>query len=139
LRSKKAFDRRNRYFVAEHDSVVLPDFSLQMKSGTRKSPRKSSRRGALSVVSPVAGPLDSRTTDTTYAVVTPIAKGGVACPFPWRLHEMLEYVHSNEMEHMVSWDAKGKAFTVHDPKAFVSRILPRYVLLLRGIYAGPRE
>lgn len=69
-------------------------------------------------------PCDEEDVDT-HVVVTPIAKGGVACPFPWRLHEMLEYVHKSELEHIVSWENKGKAFTVHDSKAFVTHILPR--------------
>jgi HSF-type DNA-binding len=142
---RKAFEQR--FLSREHDTVE-PLFSQReertMKSGTRQSPRKSLRRSipSLSVVAPSnssrSDQYDDRTTgdNTSHAVVTPIAKGGVACPFPWRLHEMLEYVHTNEMEHIASWDDKGKAFTVHDSKAFVSRILPRYVV---GSRAAPRS
>jgi hypothetical protein len=59
-----------------------------------------------------------------------IAKGGVACPFPWRLHEMLEAATREGMEDIVSWQPHGRSFTVYKPKEFVGKILQRYVCLL---------
>ena len=58
---------------------------------------------------------------------TAIAKGGVACPFPWRLHEMLEAVEREGLEHIVSWQPHGRAFMVKKPKEFVDKILARLV------------
>ena len=58
-----------------------------------------------------------------------IAKGGVAVPFPWRLHEMLKMTAQEGMHHIVSWAPHGRAFTVHKPKEFAESILPRYVSL----------
>jgi len=54
-----------------------------------------------------------------------IAKGGVAVPFPWRLHEMLKVAEDERNEDIVSWAPHGRAFTVHKPKAFADRVLTR--------------
>ena len=54
-----------------------------------------------------------------------IAKGGVACPFPWRLHTMLHAAKQEFLEHIVSWQPHGRAFMVRNPSEFVERILPR--------------
>ena len=54
-----------------------------------------------------------------------IAKGGVACPFPWRLHEMLKTAADEGLEDIVSWASHGRAFTVHDPKQFAEGIMQR--------------
>ena len=56
-----------------------------------------------------------------------IAKGGVAIPFPWRLHEMLKVTEEEGIEDIVSWAPHGRAFTVHKPKDFSDRVLKRYV------------
>ena len=58
-----------------------------------------------------------------------IAKGGVACPFPWRLHEMLKVATEEGLEHVVSWAPHGKAFIVHQPTVFVDKIMTRYVAI----------
>lgn len=57
-----------------------------------------------------------------------IAKGGVAVPFPWRLHEMLEVAAQEGLEDIVSWAPHGRAFRVHHPKHFTKHVLPRYVI-----------
>ena len=59
-----------------------------------------------------------------------IAKGGVACPFPWKLHEMLEAVAGESLENVVCWQPHGRAFVVKDPKQFVEKVLHRYVDML---------
>jgi HSF-type DNA-binding len=66
----------------------------------------------------------------------PIARGGVACPFPWKLHDMLEYCcstdHDSSTNHdchdIVTWNDEGTAFGVMDTPRFVQTILPLYVL-----------
>jgi hypothetical protein len=59
---------------------------------------------------------------------TDIAKGGVATPFPWRLHEMLEFVEKTEgLEHVVCWKPHGRAFAVLNKKIFVDMVMTRYV------------
>jgi hypothetical protein len=57
--------------------------------------------------------------------IAPVAKGGVACPFPWRVHDMLEAVEKEGLDHIVSWCPHGQAFTVWKPKEFVDKILAR--------------
>ena len=65
---------------------------------------------------------------------TTIARGGVPCPFPWKLHEMLDYCcpqnDTNEPSPeppLVTWNTTGTAFAVLDASRFVQAILPRYV------------
>ena len=55
-----------------------------------------------------------------------IARGGVAVPFPWRLHEMLEDSHREGNDWIVSWAPHGRSFTVQKPKIFVEKIMPTY-------------
>jgi hypothetical protein len=58
-----------------------------------------------------------------------IAKGGVAVPFPWKVHKMLDAVAEEGLEDVVSWQPHGRSFTVHKPKVFVEKIMSRYVSL----------
>mmetsp|Transcript_1490 Transcript_1490/g.3299 ORF Transcript_1490/g.3299 Transcript_1490/m.3299 type:complete len:348 (-) Transcript_1490:205-1248(-) len=44
--------------------------------------------------------------------------------FPWKLHEMLEMVHREGFEEVVSWLPDRKSFRVHDPAVFVEKIMP---------------
>ena len=65
-----------------------------------------------------------------------IAKGGVAIPFPWRLHQLLKAAAEAGLESVVSWAEHGRAFTVNNPKAFEEGIMKRYVKT--GWNLGPR-
>jgi HSF-type DNA-binding len=56
-----------------------------------------------------------------------IAKGGVARPFPWRLHDMLDAAIEEGLTDVVAWQPHGRAFTVYKPKEFVDHIMTRYV------------
>lgn len=55
----------------------------------------------------------------------PIAKGGVTVPFPWKLHDMLDAVEKEGLEHIVSWQPHGRSFTVYKPREFVDKVLKR--------------
>lgn len=55
-----------------------------------------------------------------------IAKGGVSVPFPWRLHQMLDAMDREGDYSIVQWQPHGRAFVVHDPKQFVTVIMPKY-------------
>ena len=50
-------------------------------------------------------------------------RGGVAHPFPEKLHLMLESVEEEGLDHIVSWLPHGRSFMVHKPKEFVSEIM----------------
>jgi hypothetical protein len=63
-------------------------------------------------------------------------KGGVAVPFPLKLHELLEKAEEENLTHIVSWQSHGRAFVVHDPKSFVRHLMPRYVLSTCMIDSG---
>ena len=54
-----------------------------------------------------------------------IAKGGVACPFPWRLHSLLKAAADEGLEDVVAWAPHGRAFTVRQPKVFAEGIMKR--------------
>ena len=56
-----------------------------------------------------------------------IAKGGVAIPFPWRLHEMLKVTAEEGIQDIVPWAPHGRAFIVHKPRDFAGKVLTRYV------------
>ena len=57
---------------------------------------------------------------------SPKKKGGVAVPFPLKLHELLEKVEEDGLQHIVSWQPHGRAFVVREPKAFVADLMPRF-------------
>jgi hypothetical protein len=52
-------------------------------------------------------------------------RGGVAVAFPLRLHAVLDQVEADGLAHIVSWQAHGRCFVIHNPKEFVDHIMPR--------------
>jgi len=53
-------------------------------------------------------------------------RGGVAIPFPEKLHLMLNSVESDGNSKIVSWQCHGRCFVVHKPKDFVATVMPKY-------------
>lgn len=53
-------------------------------------------------------------------------RGGVAEPFPEKLHRMLREVEAAGQEDIVSFYSHGRAFGIHDPEKFVTDILSTY-------------
>ena len=47
-------------------------------------------------------------------------------PFPLLLHNMLSQVEQDGLAHIFSWMPNGKAIKIHDKKAFIETIIPRY-------------
>lgn len=45
--------------------------------------------------------------------------------FPWKLHEMLRGAEESHPS-VVSWLPHGKAFLVHNPEEFVTKVMPLY-------------
>jgi hypothetical protein len=45
--------------------------------------------------------------------------------FPWKVHSMLDNAETEGYDSVVSWDGDN-GFKVHDKKAFVEEIVPRY-------------
>jgi hypothetical protein len=50
--------------------------------------------------------------------------GGVATPFPEKLHRMLD-IESKEHPSAVSWSSHGRAFLVRDPHEFTDFVMPK--------------
>ena len=51
-------------------------------------------------------------------------KNGSESNFPVKLHYMLSDMEADGLDHIVSWQAHGRSFTVNKPKEFVEKILP---------------
>ena len=54
-------------------------------------------------------------------------EAALATTFPTKLHELLEQANAAGLSHIVSWKEHGRCFVIHDPKAFATHIMPRYV------------
>jgi hypothetical protein len=54
------------------------------------------------------------------------ARGGVVTAFPLVLHNMLTFVEEQGLSCIVSWQPHGRAFSVHDTKAFVRQVMPTF-------------
>jgi hypothetical protein len=52
----------------------------------------------------------------------PVSRGGVATPFPWKLHDMLDSVEEQGLQHIVSWQIHGRCFAIHNVQEFVPLI-----------------
>merc|ERR1711935_416956 len=48
--------------------------------------------------------------------------------FPWKLHDMLDDAERNQdlKTNVVSWQADGVSFNIHDKDRFVDEVVPRY-------------
>ncbi len=74
----------------------------------------------------------SQPTPTKQVTISSIAKGGVATPFPYRLHIMLDTMDTEAAKgntrgkSIVGWQPHGRAFKVHDVKQFVDTIMPHF-------------
>jgi hypothetical protein len=53
-------------------------------------------------------------------------RGGVAEPFPEKLHRMLLEADASGRGDIVSFYSHGRGFGIHDPEKFVEEILPEY-------------
>lgn len=49
-------------------------------------------------------------------------RGGVATPFPLKLHNLLD---SNQWSDIISWQPHGRCFLLHKPKEFLSEVMPQ--------------
>jgi len=52
-------------------------------------------------------------------------------PFPVKVYEMLENAEKKEFSHIVSWNAAGTGFMVHDKDHFTKEIVPHYFNLTK--------
>jgi hypothetical protein len=52
-------------------------------------------------------------------------RGGVATPFPEKLHELLESASEHGLDEIIGWQPHGRCFVVHKPKQFVEDIMPQ--------------
>lgn len=53
-------------------------------------------------------------------------RGGVAVPFPNKLHAVLDQVEIDGLSHVISWQPHGRCFVIHQPQEFVEYVMPRY-------------
>jgi HSF-type DNA-binding len=55
---------------------------------------------------------------------------GATTLFPMKLHQVLDEIERDNMEHIISWAPHGRCFRIHQPQEFVAKVLPRYVSVL---------
>lgn len=53
-------------------------------------------------------------------------RGGVSVAFPIKLHEVLDQVEADGLDHVISWQPHGRCFVIHKPKEFVDHVMPKY-------------
>ena len=53
-------------------------------------------------------------------------KGGVAVPFPFKLHQVLDEIKNDGFGDVISWQPHGRAFRIHDMKKFTTSIMEKY-------------
>lgn len=81
------------------------------------------------------GSAESNTSSMSEAVTAPTNRvSAKQCnTFPFRLHEMLDSVEKEGMDHIVSWiPGNPTAFKVHKPQEFVKIIMPRFFQQVRN-------
>jgi hypothetical protein len=107
-----------------------PDTPTQSKKRKRRSNRRSFERDADDATSTNDGfesPTRSDTDDNISASTEPSTNvTKIKLPFPWKLHTLLDDVHAEGKEDIVSWDVDGRSFTVHKTKDFCDRIMVKY-------------
>ena len=52
-------------------------------------------------------------------------RGGVLMPFPVKLFDVLERAEEEGYEDIISWQPHGRCFVIHQPKLFVSNVMPK--------------
>ena len=52
-------------------------------------------------------------------------------PFPVKVYEMLENADEKQFSHIVSWNAVGTGFMVHNKDLFTKKIVPHYFNLTK--------
>jgi hypothetical protein len=60
------------------------------------------------------------------AIAMEFAKEGLRLSFPCKLFAMLEDAEEKGFRHIVSWNAEGNGFMVHDASVFLKTIIPQY-------------
>jgi HSF-type DNA-binding len=50
---------------------------------------------------------------------------GATALFPMRLHEILDHIERENMEHIASWASHGRCFMIRRPHEFVAKVLPK--------------
>jgi hypothetical protein len=70
--------------------------------------------------------VEDTTDEATGAQKRRAHRGGVAVPFPEKLHYMLSQVDGEGVSHIVSWQPHGRCFIVHKPQEFVQEVMSRF-------------
>lgn len=107
---------------APHDAPSLYSESKASKSPTH-DPKMIDRIPSLVSLSTAASDATSDCDDSEQQTVS---RGGVATPFPWKLHDMLETIEEDGYANIVSWQPHGRCFVVHNPTKFVQTVMPIY-------------
>ncbi|KAG7350474.1 HSF-type DNA-binding protein [Nitzschia inconspicua] len=116
-----------------HPNIGEPSTGEDEKRMSRTSIRKTDNQGSLGKRSSEGSPERKgvphvyRDFSNVMEAGTVVRKktGGVATPFPEKLHHMLD-IETKEHPSAVSWLPHGRAFIVRDPHEFTDYIMPKY-------------
>ena len=64
------------------------------------------------------------TINTTTMKKRPIINSTI--PFPWRVHEMVNFAEHEGLSYILSWLPDNKSFKVHSPSGFVERLMSKF-------------
>ena len=70
--------------------------------------------------------ISSSSRNINTGVSEPEAPGACENVFPQKLHFLLNQAEKGGFDHIISWVNDGAAFKVHDPKAFLEKVMPNY-------------
>jgi hypothetical protein len=104
----------------QQPSVISPGMQLN-NSNTLKALGSSIRKKTSPYID-ASAVADPHPTD----LAVRRTRGGVTEPFPEKLHRMLQEVEEAGDGDIISFFSHGRAFGVHDPERFVTKIMPTY-------------
>ena len=111
--------------VVASSSAAAPDETDSVDTFPKRPLSKDSS-------SPKGSPSSKKRKATEEEPERPESMSQAKLPFPWKLHTLLDDAEGSEDEDkdpftdIVSWEDDGKAFRVHKPQEFCSRIMPQY-------------
>jgi HSF-type DNA-binding len=117
--------QRNRQTCATKNNILMLIFSSYTSHSFSVTSMSRNRNNLL----PVIYNNTQSNNLPNEEVLTPISSAGIALVrsrFPGKLRQLLDDSERQGNQHIVSWLSHGRAFKVHDPREFASKIVGRY-------------
>jgi hypothetical protein len=111
-----------RGLLGDQQPTVIRSSGVQLNNSNTLKALGSSIRKKTSPYIDASSVADPHPTD----LARRRTRGGVTEPFPEKLHRMLLEVEETGDSDIISFFSHGRAFGVHDPERFVSKVMPKY-------------